>query len=206
MAVTPDLSGVPLRLSRPVYRYHEYQGATNDCGPTSLAIVVNALRGQRILAGSYVAREMRPLAVDWRPFPRPVVSRLPNWATFPWGMVHYLKLLGLRARWRPFGNLEKLRRNLRADRMTMVIVGEPWRWKRWAYAGWAHVKILFGYVPGRGFLFVDPGFPRSPRPDRLEHHGLFWQAEDEFLRQWRNLMRLYVEVETGEMDQGNTGI
>ncbi len=195
MAVAPDLSRVPLRLSRPIYRYHEYQGNTNDCGPTSLAIAVNALLDSRTLAGTVVAQEMNRVRLEWRPLPRPVVSRIPNWATFPWGMVHFLGKWGFHARWRPFGTLEKLEQNLRADRMTMVMVGEPWRWQGWSYDGWAHVKILFGRLPGRGYLFVDPGFPRSPRPDRLEHHGLFWQAEEEFVRQWRNLMRLYVEVD-----------
>lgn len=200
MAAELDLSHVPLRLSTPVYRYHQYQGVTNDCAPASLAIAVNALRGERALMGSAVAQEMNRIAVEWRPFPRVTVSRIPNWATFPWGMVRYMTRLGFRACWRPFGTLERLEQNLRADRMTMVIVGEPWRWRGWSYAGWAHVKILFGELPGHGFLFVDPGFPRSPSPDRLEHHGLFWQAKGEFLRQWRNLLRLYVEVDAKPWD------
>ena len=194
MAVTPDLSGVPLRLSRPVFRYHQYQGGTNDCGPTSVAIAVNALSGRPLLRGSEVARQMSRVAFAWKPFPTLVVPRIPNWATFPWGIVQYMRRQGFQATWRVFGTIERLERNLRSDRMTMVMVGEPWRWRDGSYAGWAHVKILFGRIPGRGFLFVDPGLPRSNRPNRLEFHGLFWQKEMEFLRQWQNLCRIYVEA------------
>jgi len=208
MAVTPDLSGVPLRLTRPVYRYHQYQGYTNDCGPTSVAMAVNALLGRRELEGPVVAEEMSRVAFEWKPFPHLVVPRIPKWATFPWGIAHYLRKKGFRARWGPFGTLERLERNLRADRLTMVVMGEPWQWKRaaadalwpwkkWTYTGWAHVKILFGRLPGRGFLFVDPGYQRSTRAHELEHHGLFYQDEETFLRQWRNLLRIYVEVEEG---------
>ena len=206
MAVTPDLSGVSLRLSKPVYRYHQYQGYTNDCGPTSVAIAVNALLGERALEGPDVAKEMSRVIFAWRPFPHIVVPRIPDWATFPWGIVYYLQKQGFRARWRPFGTLERLERNLRADRLTMVILGEPWGWrrvetdalwpwKRWAYVGWAHVKILFGQLPGRGFLFVDPGYARASDAERLEHHGLFWQDEETFMHQWRNLFRILIEVE-----------
>ena len=194
MKVTPDLSGVSMRLSKPVFHYHQYQGRTNDCGPTSVAIAVNAMEGRPLLEGTEVAREMSRLGFEWKPFPRFVLPRIPNWATFPWGIVYYLRKRGLQARWRPFGTLERLDRNLRSDRMTMVMVGEPWRWGGVSYAGWAHVKILFGRLPGRGLLFVDPGFRRSMKPDRLEFHGLFWQEEGEFLRQWRNLLRIYVET------------
>jgi hypothetical protein len=201
MAVTPDLSGVDLRLSRPVYRYHQYQGDTNDCGPTSVAIAVNAMLGRAELEGPTVAEEMSHLAFQWTPVPHPVVQRIPKWATFPWGIVYYLRKRGFRARWHPFGTLKRLERNLSADRLTMVMMGEPWRWEKDGYTGWAHVKILFGQLPGRGFLFVDPGFPRSANADRLEHYGLFWQDEETFLRQWRNLLRIFIEVEEDWEDE-----
>ena len=195
MAKTPDLSAVPLRLSKPVYRYHQYQGFTNDCGPTSVAIAVNALLGERKLEGPTVAEEMSRVAFEWKPVPHLVVQRIRNWATFPWGMAYRLWKEGFRARWRPFGTLEKLEQNLRADRLTLVVMGEPWRWEKWKYVGWAHVKVLFGRALDGRLLFVDPGYARPLDSGTLECHGLFAQDEDEFLRQWRNLLRIYVEVE-----------
>jgi len=192
MAETPDLSSVTFHLSRPVYRYHQYQGYTNDCGPTSLAIAANALLEREAFQGPEVAEEMSRVAFAWRPVPHVVVQRIPDWATFPWGIVYYLRKHDFSARWGPFGTVERLRRNLLADRISMVILGEPLRWEGWTYKGWGHIKILFGYTPGRGFLFVDPGYGRAD--ESWKRHGLFWQEEDEFLRLWRNYLRIYVEA------------
>ncbi|MEA3375915.1 MAG: hypothetical protein U9R72_06930 [Chloroflexota bacterium] len=194
MKEAPDLSGVPFRLRKPVYRYHLYQGATNDCGPASLVIAANALSEHEDLKGAMVAGEMNRLGLAWRAFPYVMPSRIPNWATFPWGIVHGLRERGIRARWRPFGTLERLRRNLLEDQITIVMVGEPLHWEGGRYRGWAHAKVVFGHLAGRGFLFVDPAIRRAGNPNRLEYHGLAWQREDEFLDQWRNLLRVYVEV------------
>jgi hypothetical protein len=180
-------------LARPVYRFHQYQGLTNDCGPTSLAIAANTLLQKEQFAGPDVAEQMSRLRFEWRPFPHLVVSRIPGWATFPWGIVYTLRKHGFRARWRPFGSLERLRQNLLANLITIVVIGEPLHWRKWRYAGWGHVKVLFGHTPGRGFLFVDPGYPRRPA-DPWAAHGLFWQGEEEFWKQWRNLFQIYIEV------------
>lgn len=189
-----DLSLVALRLRKPVYRYYQYQALTNDCGPTTLAIAANTLWGREELQGPTVAREMNRIGLAWRAFPYIGPSRIPGWATFPWGLVHHLRKRGLRARWHPFGSLDRLRRNLLDDTITVVIVGEPLRWENRGYRGWAHYKVLFGYEAGRGLLFVDPAVKRPKDPRRIEHHGLSWQGEAEFLRQWANLLRLYIEV------------
>ncbi len=194
MTEAPDLSGVPFRLRKPVYLHHQYQALTNDCGPTSLAIAANAFHGRDELTGPVVADDMDRLGLAWRAFPYLVPSRIPGWATFPWGIVHHLRKRGVPARWRPFGTVDRLRRNLLDDRITIVTIGEPLRWDRGKYRGWAHVKVVFGHMLGRGFLFVDPAVRRSDSPSRLEHYGLSWQREDEFLQQWRNLLRVYVEV------------
>lgn len=56
-------------------------------------------------------------------------------------------------------------------------------------------KVLFGYTPGRGFLFVDPAYERRhDGSDSWKQHGLFWQEEKEFLRQWRGLFGIYIEA------------
>jgi hypothetical protein len=171
-----------------------------------VAIAVNAFLESRELEGQTVAKEMSRVAFEWKPLPHLVVPRIPNWATFPWGIAHYLRKKGFRARWHLFGTLERLENNLRADRLTMVVLGEPWQWKkvaqdafwpwkRWAYRGWAHVKILFGQLPGHRLFFVDPGYATSSNVDPLSGFGLFSQTEEEFLRQWRNLLRIFIEVE-----------
>ena len=195
LAAAPALGGVTAHMHTQVYRYHQYQGHTNDCGPTSLAIVANALLGEERFQGPRVAREMARLAFEVRPLPHLVVRRIPNWATFPWGIAHYLRQHGIPARWRPFGTLEGLHRNLLADRITIVTIGEPLRRRKLRYTGWAHTKVLFGHTPGEGFLFVDPAHSQSPDDsDSWKRNCLSWQEESEFLRQWRNLFRITIEV------------
>ncbi|MGD2146635.1 MAG: C39 family peptidase [Anaerolineae bacterium] len=193
MAEPLDLSGVTYRLGRPVYRYHQYQGTTNDCGPTSLAIAANTLLGGERLHGPEVAKQMSRPSFEWRPVPHISLRRIPGWITFPWGIASYLRNRGLPARWHAFGTVDRLRQNLLRDRITLVAVGEPLRWRKWRYAGWAHIKVLYGYTPGEGFLFVDPGSPVRDN-DPWAAHGLFWQGEEAFHRQWRNLLRIYIEA------------
>ena len=191
----PDLGGVAAHLRTQVYRYHQYQGRTNDCGPTSLAIVANSLLGEERFQGPLVAQDLNRVDVGIRPRPRLVVRRIPNWATFPWGIAAYLRDHGIPARWRPLGTLEGLRRNLLANRITIVTIGEPIHWKGRRYTGWAHTKVLFGHTPGQGFLFVDPAYSRNADDsDSWRRFGLTWQDEGEFLRQWRNMMRIAIEV------------
>ena len=194
-APAPDLGRVAAHLSTQVYRYHQYQGRTNDCGPTSLAIVANALLGEERFQGPAVAEDLNKLALGIRPRPHFAVRRIPNWATFPWGIAGYLRENEIPARWRPLGTLERLRRNLLSNRITIVTIGEPIHWKGRRYTGWAHTKVLFGHTPGQGFLFVDPAYSRAgDDADSWRRFGLSWQEEGEFLRQWRNMLRIAIEV------------
>jgi hypothetical protein len=190
----PDLSAVTYHLDTPVFRYHQHQGDTNDCGPTSLAIAANALLDEERFYGPTVAEEMNAPAFEVRPFPHFVVRRVRNWATFPWGIVHYLRQNDIPARWSILGSVDRLRDNLVSNRITIVILGELWCWEKRRYAGWAHAKVLLGYTPGQEFFFVDPAYACSRKESTLEHHGIFGQAEQDFQRQWRNILKIYIEV------------
>ncbi|MBS3751737.1 MAG: C39 family peptidase [Anaerolineales bacterium] len=191
-----DIQTIPYRMEIPLHDYHQYQGEkTNDCGPTSLAIAANALLGEERFEKDQVAQEMNQPGFKVWPFPHFMVRRIQNWATFPWGIVHYLRQHGLKARWSPFGTPGKLLRNLEDDQITLVFVGEPWRWKDGDYDGWAHVKVLFGYQPGKGYVFIDPGCrKRTEDPKSWAVRGLFWEGEEAFLSNWRGLFRMYVDV------------
>jgi hypothetical protein len=187
-----NLQEISYRLSEPVFAYHQYQGQTNDCGPTCLAIAANAARDENLFHGPDLAQQLNKIAFRWTPFPRPVVRRVPGWATFPWGMVDYLREESITARWSVLNPPEKLLNILLEDRLAVVVLGQPLRWKKWQYLGWSHYKILYGYTPGRGYVFVDPG--RRKMGDTWGQHGLFWQAEEDFLPLWRNMGRILVEV------------
>jgi hypothetical protein len=189
------LDGIPHRLRIPVYQYHQYQGRTNDCGPTSLAIAANALRQAVQFDGDEVAEILNRPVFRWTPLPHIVIRRIRNWATFPWGIVQYLREEDIPARWRMGVKIGQLVHNLHTDLITLVIVGQPWRVRKWRYVGWAHVKVLYGYAPDRGYLFVDPAYARDPEaPDPWRRYGLVWQSEQEFLDQWGNMGRIVIEV------------
>jgi hypothetical protein len=183
-----------------LHRWHQYQGQdTNDCGAFSAAIVSNAILNNHRFDGYAVAREMEKLVIASQPLPHIMIRKIPNWATLPWGISGYLKDKGTPARLKWFGHTEDLLRNIRGDRPTIVLLGEPFLHVGWKFAGWAHAKVLYGFEPTgprpeRGFYFVDPGYPKNwSRP--WHPPGVFWQDAAEFQQQWSNMLGLYVEAE-----------
>jgi len=202
-----DTATIEKRAHKPLYhmktdlfRWHQYQGRnTNDCAAFSAAIVCNALLDSRRFDGYALAREMeKPILVS-RPVPHITIRKIHKWATLPWGISGYLRSNGIRARLRWLGNTEDLLRDIREDRPTIVMIGEPFLHDGLEYKGWGHAKVLYGFeptgpLPERGFYFVDPGHPETE--SRTEHApGVFRQGGSEFMQQWRNLLRLYVEAE-----------
>ena len=148
-------------------KYHQYQADTSDCAPFTVATVINAIRDQALLEGAVVAREMNgPRLRRWGPLPLPVVRRIPNSATFPWGIADELERNGIACRWRFGANREDLRRALQENRIALPIVGE------WIPL-WAHVKILAALHPNDGFGFVDAANPKAE---------IVWQNESLFKR------------------------
>lgn len=160
------------------------QGASNDCGPHVVTMAINFWLGETVLAAEDVAREMnRPrLGVGLPPL---VVRRIPNWATFPWGIVDVLEAHGVPARWRMRASEDDLRRALAEDRIAMPIFGEPLRRKGWRWDGWSHVAILSGWDPAtETFWFVDSSSSVVPAS----------RPRGEFVKLWGNLGRLLVET------------
>lgn len=181
-------------LSIPLEKYHQSQGQSNDCGPTAAAIAANAFWDEERYSGDVVARKMNKPAFSWRPFPHPVFQRIPDWATFPWGIVYYLRSQKVPSRWFPFASLSRLRRNLESGRITIVLIGEVLRWDQGRFAGWSHYKLPYGYSSARGYLFVDPAVNRADSIEKEIPQGVSWQPEEQFLQQWRNLLQVMIEV------------
>lgn len=180
-------------MRTPLYRFHCHQGSTNDCGPFCVAIAVNALKGENLLNGSDVARQMERFRPCTGPLPLPVLDKMPGWATLPWGLSDELRRHGVLSRWRFLGTRERLLANLKTGHITFISVGEPLRFDRGRWRGWGHVKILYAWAPGQGWAFVDPALPR--RPDApWQSYGIGWQSEKDFARQWTWMLRFMVEL------------
>jgi hypothetical protein len=164
-------------MRTPLPDWHQWQGWTNNCGPFSAAIVANALLDAHVADGTLVAESMNAGAIP---------ERIPEWATFPWGVIRALRRMAVRARWRAAVPESRLLRNLDAGRTTIVMVGEPLRFEGWTYKGWGHYKVLYAWDPVKGWAFVDPAAPRS--------RVYSYQDAATFRRQWTWLGRQVIEV------------
>ena len=187
----PDLSSIDTHYKNPIYKYHQFQGKTNNCGPTSLAISMNAFTHESTFNGEYIANELD----HWlKHFPKLILPRISNWATFPWGLVQYLRYQKIPGKWSLFGSSEKLIANINSEVITMVIIGEPLRWRNEKYDGWSHIKVLYGNSPGY-FFFVDPAYQQNDGSNNeLSDSGIYRQSEEEFQKLWKNMFRIYIEL------------
>lgn len=153
------------------------QGQSNDCGAYTTASVLNAMCGAN-LKGDDLATEME------RPVRRgilPLVRKIPNSATLPWGMVDVFRSYGYRSNWRIFTKTEYLRKHLTGNKVLMPIIGT---WKPIS----AHVMTLVAWDAKKGWGFANTQY---------NHHDIHWLPAETFNRQWRAMGHLLVEVTVG---------
>lgn len=174
-----------MRQPKPLSTYHsphqkailktlQYQGFSNHCAPYTIASVVNALRQVR-LEGANLAEEMNHPV--WRGL-IPVVRRIPNSATFPWGIADMLRTYGLKARWRLFAKPESMIEGLPQGKIYMPIIGS---WK----PVWAHVITLVAWDPQLGW-----GLANTQHPEAF----IEWVEDAKFRSMWRKMGNLLVEA------------
>ncbi len=118
----PDLKRIVSPYAPAILSNLQCQGNTNNCGPFTTAVVVNTLCHTQ-LDGGKLADDLNQVA--WRGI-IPVVRRLPNSATFPWGMVDVFLRHDLKASWSLFTPINKLLALLKAGNILMPIIG-TWR-------------------------------------------------------------------------------
>ncbi len=106
----------------------------------------------------------------------PIIRRIPDWATFPWGITHLLREFHLRAGWRMFTSPAVLLAGLAEGQVVMPIFG-GWR------PLWAHTAILAAYHTCLGWGLVNPA---------VETSTLQWLPDDVFLPAWRSLGSLMI--------------
>ena len=175
-----------------LFLWHQFQGDnTNDCAAFSIAITGNALLNRPQFEGFRVAREMERVTLVRSPLPHLTLRKIPQWAALPWGVSGYLQSQHIPAKLNWFASVDHLLRNIREERLTIVILGDLLK-------GWGHAKVLYGYEPAgpqpqQGFYFIDPGYPKEySRPH--QPLGVFWQDENEFKQQWNSLFRILIEI------------
>lgn len=155
---------------------HEFQESKNDCGPFCAAIVLNALSTNTI-SGSALSNHFN--RITWKGI-FPHIYRIPNWATFPWGIASWLRNSGINARWKTQVTTEYLKSKLN-DTIFIVTIGSLWPL-------WAHYKILVAIDANLGWGFVDPATPSS---------STSWQANRSFVSQWSRFGHMVIEIKPG---------
>jgi hypothetical protein len=153
----------------------QYQGLRNDCGPFTTATVINALLGLNLDATQLSDEMLKPV---WRGAIY-VVRRVPNWATFPWGMVDIFRSYGLRARWRLFAKTNYIKEALPQGKVLMPIIGA------WRPSIWAHVMSLVAWDDDQGWGFANT---------QHNHQNIDWKANEVVARQWKAMGHLLVEI------------
>ena len=154
----------------------QFQGKSNDCGPTTTATVINALKNSNLEAKTLAKVMNKPrrrgLLI--------VVRRVPNWATFPWGMADVFREYGLRSSWRFKASPEEIKADLAEGQIVMPVIGS-WR------PLWAHVMTLLAWTPENRWGFANTQY---------EQHELYWLSDQVFQQRWRAMGRLVIQIKT----------
>lgn len=154
----------------------QYQGSSNDCAPYTTATVINTFREKK-LKGDDLANQMNK--PRWRGIFL-VIRRVPNWATFPWGVVDVLKEYNLNARWWFRAPVSYLKPAIANGHILLPIVGE------WRPQPWAHIKTLVAWDPDKGWGFADT---------QISQKKISWRSDKGFQNKWKNYGRLLIEIE-----------
>jgi hypothetical protein len=158
----------------------QFQGQSNDCGPFTTATVLNALLGLNVDAAQLARQMDRPV---WRG-PLFMVRRVPNWATFPWGIADVLGEHGIKASWRLLASNEDLYQGIENGEVLMPVIGS-WR------PLWAHVMTLIAWDPRMGW-----GFANTQYSD----HSVHWVNDNTFLNQWKAMAHLLIRAKPPNQD------
>ena len=151
---------------------HLFQGKTNHCGPYSAAIVLKAF--DKPVDIDLLAKS----AIGWKRNKFiPIFRRIPNWATFPWGVADILQENGFPALWRMLTPKQRLIECLLQDIIVIVITGNY-------FPLWAHYSILVSISEGMVGL-VDPANQET---------AISWLTKQEFMKRWSKPGRIIIEV------------
>jgi hypothetical protein len=152
----------------------QWQDATNNCAPYTIATIISAFSGS-FIDGAWLATQMNKPA--WRGIV-PVIRRIPNWATFPWGMVDVLHEYGFQAHWRINSSTDYLRNSIQRGNVPIPVI-VSWR------PMWAHVMSLLAWDSAGRWGFANT---------QINDKNINWITDDYFMSHWKWSVRMLVEV------------
>ncbi len=162
------------RFTESILSALQYQGSSNDCGPYITTTLLNAIHNLGIDPAELAHQMNSPSRQGWKL----VIRRIPNWATFPWGITDVLKAYGMAAEWHVCSTSTDLTETLRQDRLCLVISG-TWRPLR------SHVMLLVGWHYKKGWGFANT---------QMQNREIDWVNEKNFQKRWGAMGRIRIEV------------
>ncbi|MBN1537029.1 MAG: hypothetical protein JW908_09880 [Anaerolineales bacterium] len=152
----------------------QFQGNTNDCAPFTIATIVNAFSGLSTDGAALAKKMNKPI---WHGI-FPVIRRIPNWATFPWGVVDVLKEFGFLAHWGFRSNSDFLRLSIQKGNLPIPIIGS-WR------PLFAHVMTCVAWDSDGLWGFANT---------QISEKKIDWIPEDYFNKHWNSYGKMFIEV------------
>jgi len=157
-----------------IKKSHLFQEKSNNCGPFCVAVILKAMRN---LETNGIDLSEAINKVRWAGIV-PIIRRIPDWATFPWGLVDLFRQYKVKSKWRVFCTKDNLEKIISKGEIAIVLIGS-WKQK------WSHYKILVSLDHQLGYGFIDPG---------IEGSYVSWQNEVDFMKQWKFLFNTIIEV------------
>lgn len=152
---------------------HLFQGYTNHCGPFCTAIVLNTVKKSNIAGETIVEIMNKP---SWNKL-TPSIKRIPNGATFPWGIVETFSEFGIPSTWQAFSSFTKLEDELSSDFIFIILTALR-------HPVSAHYRVLTT-IKEDIMGFVDPALPEK---------NITWQEKQLFIESWWTAGNILIRI------------
>ena len=153
---------------------HLFQAQSNNCGPFCAAMVINMVKGSHI-DGNDLAQSMnRPRFNLFYP----IIRRIPDFATFPWGITDTLAENNILSTWKFFNYYSDLI-NLLPQKNILIVLTASYK----PLSG--HYRILTAIEEDR-VGFIDPAYPVNE---------IHFQPRASFLLDWQNAFNPVIIVQ-----------
>jgi Peptidase_C39 like family len=151
---------------------HQFQGRTNNCGPCCAAITINTIKGTQ-LSGEKLADELnRPKFTSGFPF----IRRIPNWATFPWGITSLFHDFGIAGKTTILSSDSVILASIIQGKIPIVVLGDY-------HPLWAHYIIIGAYSSQSGWGVIDPA---------INLQKIWWMPFDYFYEKWSKAGKILI--------------
>jgi hypothetical protein len=181
--------GEDLTLRTPLYQWHQYLGVGGQyVAAFCAAMAANALLGENKYDGIAIGEELNARPVRWRilPFPHPVFHH-PESVVLESSGADILRERGFRVCVCRFRKETDLIASLVKNHIIIITRGDLLPFRNGKWVGWRDMGLLYAYSSKIGGYGIISPYSSTGQP-------ISWVHRQEFVKQWSNLGRTYIEV------------